>query len=68
MSKSTHCTPKGKELFACFGEHIVRQDEVWLMSDYEKKSFDSRYFCAVPRENIIGRARLVLRLPGQSSN
>jgi conjugative transfer signal peptidase TraF len=40
---------------------IVPQGFVWLMSDYNPQSFDSRYFGAVSVKQIKGPAKLELR-------
>ena len=50
----------GKKLYPCYGKHKITQNSVWVMSDYNDRSFDSRYFCEVPTENVIGRAKLLL--------
>ena len=39
---------------------LVRPGEVWVMSDFSDRSFDSRYFGAVPTTFIEGRLRPVL--------
>ena len=39
----------------------VPQGFVWLMSDYNPQSFDSRYFGAIPVQQIQGPAKLELR-------
>jgi conjugative transfer signal peptidase TraF len=38
------------------GARLVRPGEVWLVSDYSRKSFDSRYFGGVPVANIQAAA------------
>ncbi|NEW59903.1 conjugative transfer signal peptidase TraF [Sulfurovum sp. bin170] len=38
----------------------VKKDYFWAMSDYNEKSFDSRYFGQIPLENIIGRATPIM--------
>lgn len=50
----------GKKLYPCYGKYIVTKNNVWILSDYNDKSFDSRYFCEVPASNIIGKATLLL--------
>ncbi|NCX93414.1 MAG: signal peptidase I [Gammaproteobacteria bacterium] len=35
---------------------VLPKDQYWLMSTHVSRSFDSRYFGPVPRENIRGRA------------
>lgn len=40
---------------------IVPQGYVWLMSDYNPRSFDSRYFGAISVKQILGPAKLELR-------
>lgn len=42
------------------GRYVVRPGEVWLLSDYERRSFDSRYYGAVPRSNILRTAKPLL--------
>lgn len=39
------------------GSYRVAQDELWLLSGHDARSFDSRYFGGVPLANIIGVAR-----------
>ena len=37
-------------------ELVLKQDEYFVLGDNTRNSFDSRYWGAVPRKNIIGRA------------
>ena len=39
------------------GSYRVVPDEVWLLSGHDPRSFDSRYFGAVPVANVLGIAR-----------
>lgn len=39
---------------------VVKEGEIFIMSDYNKMSFDSRYFGVVPSENIIGHSKPVI--------
>ena len=39
------------------GAHRVATREVWLLSGHDPRSFDSRYFGAVPVANVTGTAR-----------
>ncbi len=39
------------------GSYRVPRGELWLLSGHDVRSFDSRYFGAVPATNIIGAAR-----------
>jgi len=39
------------------GTYRVPRGELWLLAGHDPRSFDSRYFGAVPRANIIGVAR-----------
>ena len=39
------------------GLYRVAPDEVWLLSGHDPRSFDCRYFGAVPIANLIGVAR-----------
>jgi len=48
------------KLTPCIGEHELGSGEVWVMSDYYEKSFDSRYFCGVSEKNIIGAIKPIL--------
>lgn len=41
---------------AFWGEHIVQPGEVWLVSSYNPRSFDSRYWGPLPIKNIQGIA------------
>jgi conjugative transfer signal peptidase TraF len=36
------------------GSYRVAPDEVWLLSGHDLRSFDSRYFGAVPIANVVG--------------
>jgi conjugative transfer signal peptidase TraF len=38
----------------------IEKGNFWAMSDYNEKSFDSRYFGQVPLKNIIGRATPIM--------
>jgi len=38
----------------------INRDKFWVMSDYNERSFDSRYFGQVPLKNIIGRATPIM--------
>lgn len=47
----------GRVLYAVpTGSYRVAPDEVWLLSDRDPRSFDSRYFGAVPVGNVLGVA------------
>jgi len=39
------------------GSYRVAADEVWLLSGHDPRSFDSRYFGAVPIADVLGVAR-----------
>jgi len=39
------------------GTYRVSRGELWLLAGRDPRSFDSRYFGAVPRANIVGVAR-----------
>ena len=39
------------------GSYRVAPDEVWLLSGHDPRSFDSRYFGAVPIAGVVGVAR-----------
>jgi conjugative transfer signal peptidase TraF len=39
------------------GSYRLAADEIWLLSGYDPRSFDSRYFGAVPVANVQGVAR-----------
>lgn len=43
------------------GRYVVGQDEVWLVSSYSARSFDSRYFGPVKIARIVARVRPFLR-------
>lgn len=48
----------GRALYAIpAGSFRVPRGELWLLSGHDPRSFDSRYFGAVPVANIIGVAR-----------
>jgi len=38
----------------------IKKDKFWAMSDYNEKSYDSRYFGQVPLKNIIGVATPII--------
>lgn len=42
----------------CASSGIVPQGSVWLMSDYNPRSFDSRYFGPLSAKRIKGRTKL----------
>lgn len=39
---------------------VLQEGEIFVMSDYNDRSFDSRYFGAVPSKNIIGHTKPVI--------
>jgi conjugative transfer signal peptidase TraF len=41
------------------GAYRVTPNEVWLLSNYDPRSFDSRYFGPVPAANVLGVAHPV---------
>ncbi|HTE45042.1 MAG TPA: conjugative transfer signal peptidase TraF, partial [Gemmatimonadaceae bacterium] len=45
------------------GRYVAGTGTVWLVSSYSTRSFDSRYFGAVPVDHIIARIRPILQLP-----
>jgi conjugative transfer signal peptidase TraF len=45
------------------GDYRVVPGEVWLLSNYDRRSFDSRYFGPVPTSNVLGVAHPVWVLP-----
>ena len=54
-----HLNGMGSLLFAYGGEYTVPEDHYLMLGDNSKFSMDSRYFGAVPRKNLIGRAWFV---------
>jgi conjugative transfer signal peptidase TraF len=42
------------------GEYTVEDGQVWLFSNYNSNSFDSRYFGPVPTANLRGKAKPLL--------
>jgi len=50
-------TQSGRVLESCQGSVKLKEGQVWLMSEYNRRSFDSRYFCSVPKSNIISLAK-----------
>lgn len=44
------------------GRYIVQIGQIWLVSRYSIRSFDSRYFGAVPVDRIVARVRPVVGL------
>ena len=48
---------KGRPLFAVpVGSYIVPATVVWLYASHDPRSFDSRYYGAIPARNVIGHA------------
>lgn len=45
-----------------YGRYVVAQDEVWVASSYNRRSFDSRYYGPVPTRNIRAHFRALLTL------
>ena len=54
-----HISNMGAGAFACGGEYIVPAGHYFMLGDNSRFSKDSRFFGAVPRRNIMGRAFLV---------
>jgi conjugative transfer signal peptidase TraF len=52
---------RGRPLPRLVGAYIVPPHEVWLVSSYSARSYDSRYFGGVPESLVVGRVRPVLR-------
>lgn len=46
------------------GRYRVMPGQVWLLSTYNPRSFDGRYFGAVPAHGIVGVARPVFTVEG----
>ncbi len=46
-----------------FGTYPVSSKEVWVVSSYNKRSYDSRYFGPVSRTSILSYARPLLVAP-----
>jgi conjugative transfer signal peptidase TraF len=44
------------------GRYVVETGQIWLVSSYSIRSFDSRYFGPVPVDRIVNRVRSVVRL------
>jgi conjugative transfer signal peptidase TraF len=45
------------------GRYLVAAGQVWLVSTYSARSFDSRYFGPVPLGSVVSRVRPVMTLP-----
>jgi conjugative transfer signal peptidase TraF len=45
-----------------FGRYVVGDEEVWVASSYNKRSFDSRYYGPVLKRAIVAHLRPVLTL------
>jgi len=56
-SKILEKKPDGTSIPSIAQSGVILPDGVWVMSEYSALSFDSRYFGAVPRENIEAKAR-----------
>lgn len=39
------------------GRYAVQPGDVWVLSGYERRSYDSRYFGAVPRSSVMRTAK-----------
>jgi conjugative transfer signal peptidase TraF len=46
-----------------FGTYQVSSKEVWVVSSYNKRSYDSRYFGPISRSSIVSYARPLLVFP-----
>jgi conjugative transfer signal peptidase TraF len=46
-----------------FGTYLVSSKEVWVVSSYNQRSYDSRYFGPVSRSSVVSYARPLLVLP-----
>jgi conjugative transfer signal peptidase TraF len=55
-SKPMTSDPKGRSIKPYLGIFKVKQGEVWLVSHYHQKSFDSRYFGPVAIATLKARA------------
>lgn len=40
-----------------YGRHVVQAGQIWLVSTYSARSFDSRYFGSVPTTSVVTRVR-----------
>ena len=45
-----------------YGRYVVAQEEVWVASSYNRRSFDSRYYGPVPARSIRAHLRALLTL------
>lgn len=45
-----------------YGHYVVQVGEIWLVSTYSARSFDSRYFGPVPTTSVVGRVRPIITL------
>jgi signal peptidase I len=54
-----HLANMGAGAFSCGGEYTVPAGHYFMLGDNSRFSKDSRFFGAVPRRNIMGRAFLV---------
>jgi len=56
-SKVIEELPDGTPIPSVAQSGVIPQNRVWVMSEHSELSFDSRYFGAVPSENILAKAR-----------
>ncbi|UKI33784.1 MAG: signal peptidase I [Lentisphaeria bacterium] len=54
-----HLNFMGHHLAAPGSEYVVPEDHYFMMGDNSQFSLDSRFFGAVPRENLVGKAWIV---------
>jgi conjugative transfer signal peptidase TraF len=56
---------QGRELEVVMGAYTLRGGELWVMSTYDRRSYDSRYFGVVTERNILATAYGVMVFGGR---
>lgn len=57
FSEPVYADSRGRETNPIIGTHVVEEGEVFVLSNYHGRSFDSRYFGVIPEASIRGVIR-----------